>query len=267
MIESERLDGHPNDLGDESSNRSNLLNPDRKYKPFESLIAISSLLVGLLFVAGFSFRWAYYYNFGFPGFVYTLNIEAVLINAFELVRTPFNLSLCALFILLPYCILSIGLYVLRRCLLDKKGAFKHDIWQKNKSLVLDLIRALVLVILTFATGSHIGYETFKRDVEDSPSSRLPKITVVFKDKGPSYRFPLCGGSAEDVPFIGNGLLISKYSDNNEGCNSNDIVWRLFHKDNNDVYIFGSRKGKIAKGTKPTVTVIPSANISSLILNR
>ncbi len=256
------------DLQEKSLHKKSLSGVDQKKSgPFESLVKLSSLFVVLLFVAGFSFRWAYYYNFGFPSFVYSLNIEAVLINAFELIRTPSNLLLCVLFILLPSCVLSIGLHIFRRRFLDKKDIFQNDVWQRNKFLIIDLISAVFIIVLTFAVGSHIGYKTFTHDVKDNPSSKLPKVTVVFKDNNPDYKFPLCGGLSENVRFIGNGHLISNYSKNNEGCNSNDIVWRLLHKDSNDVYIFGSRKGEVAKDKKPIVIVIPSSNIFSLILNR
>jgi len=35
-----------------------------KAQPFSALIKASSLIVAVLYLAGFSFRWGYYYNFG-----------------------------------------------------------------------------------------------------------------------------------------------------------------------------------------------------------
>ena len=35
-----------------------------KAQPFGALIAPSTLVVAVLYLAGFSYRWSYYYNFG-----------------------------------------------------------------------------------------------------------------------------------------------------------------------------------------------------------
>ena len=53
--------------------------------PFAALIGVLSLIVALLYVAGFAYRWSYYYNFGVQHLVFKLNAQTFLVTAFVLV--------------------------------------------------------------------------------------------------------------------------------------------------------------------------------------
>lgn len=230
-------------------------------KPFQALITISSLLVALLFIAGFSFRWAYYYNFGIPTSVYGLNLESVLTNAFELIRTPENFLLCALYIMLPYALLLLTFYFSE----DFRNRVFKRVPKESRALIIDLIKALLLIITTWYTASQIGYNSFVADVTE-PESSLPRITVVMKS-GSQDNFPHCGASGKSISFIGSGRMVSQYIDNYEGCSSDELTWRLFYKDNSHLYLFAGRKESIAKTDKPLVAVIPLSEVSSFFLNR
>src|SRR5215831_11408945 len=81
-------------------------------KPFSALISISSLLIGILYVAGFAYRWSYYYNFGVQHVVFTLSVQSFLVTSFELIRTPSNVLAFFVFVILPFIAFNLALSAL-----------------------------------------------------------------------------------------------------------------------------------------------------------
>ena len=62
-----------------------------KAQPFSALIKASSLIVAVLYLAGFSYRWGYYYNFGVQHLVFNLSFQSILTASMEMIRLPRNL--------------------------------------------------------------------------------------------------------------------------------------------------------------------------------
>jgi len=62
-----------------------------KAQPFSALNKASSLIVAILYLAGFSFRWGYYYNFGVQHLVLNLSFQSILTASMEMIRLPRNL--------------------------------------------------------------------------------------------------------------------------------------------------------------------------------
>lgn len=58
--------------------------------PFEALLSGWSLIVIVISVAGYSFRWNYYYNFGLQSLVLSAPLESLPVYAIEIVRIPPN---------------------------------------------------------------------------------------------------------------------------------------------------------------------------------
>jgi hypothetical protein len=81
-------------------------------QPFGALISVSSLLAALLYVAGFAYRWAYYYNFGVQHVVFKLGVQSFLVTAIELIRTPHNLLFFLIWVAMPVVAFNLGLNAL-----------------------------------------------------------------------------------------------------------------------------------------------------------
>src|SRR5262245_3249004 len=125
--------------------------PD-KAGPFGALLAASSLVAAILYVAGFAYRWSYYYNFGVQHIVYELGFQAVLMTAIELVRTPEHFLLFLFWIALPLVLVNALLSVVERgaqithnALYRRVASAALRLLGLGSPLVVDAIRALVLI--------------------------------------------------------------------------------------------------------------------------
>ena len=56
--------------------------------PFKALFLGWSLIVIVISVSGYSFRWNYYYNFGLQGLVLSAPLESLPVYAIEIARNP-----------------------------------------------------------------------------------------------------------------------------------------------------------------------------------
>src|SRR5882672_9334423 len=84
--------------------------------PFKALIAAWSLIVVVLSVAGYSYRWNYYYNFGLQSLVFGASLQSLPVYAIEIVRNPaalVHLIAVALTYLLPFQLLLLTLKAAR----------------------------------------------------------------------------------------------------------------------------------------------------------
>ena len=118
-----------------------------KVNPFAALIGVSSLLAALLYVAGFSYRWSYFYNFGVQHLVYKLGFQSFLITALELIRTPRNIVLVLLAIVIPVLVLNLLLAGVAKAADSNKRSLRRVAiplgWIGLQSqLVVDLLRAV-----------------------------------------------------------------------------------------------------------------------------
>lgn len=233
----------------------------KRNNPFGALIRISSLIAAILFVAGFAFRWSYYYNFGVPNLVFNMNPSVVLITAFELVREPVNLLYSLVFIVIPFVIVS-QIIKLKIAIPFKKKNI--TIRLNPNGLFSDFIKAFLLFYLTFMVSSQIGYHAFKKVIVHSNNNPLPLVNVIFENDS---KLKCTGITDEDISFIGNPEVISSLSREYLGCNNDTFIWRLLHQDKDNIYLFASQPDSIIKGKRPLTVVIPSSRNYTLILNR
>src|SRR5260370_27211087 len=85
-----------------------------KSQPFGALIAASSLIVAVLYLAGFSFRWSYYYNFGVQHLVFGLSFQSILTASMEMIKLPANLLITTVSLIATLLIVNLVIFGIRR---------------------------------------------------------------------------------------------------------------------------------------------------------
>jgi hypothetical protein len=243
-------------------------------KPFAALLGVSTLLLGLLFVAGFAYRWSYYYNFGVQHLVFTLGYQSFLVTAFELVRTWANGRLVVIYVVAPLLALALGVALLRRIARSDGAAglaVRHvgDITGSSSMLVLDLLRTAIVVLGTFRAGYTAGYRAFQAHALNTANNPLPVVTVLFGGADAAAR-PThairCGaepGAGDAPPFVGGS--VADLQSFHRTCNSATTTWRLLYRDENFVYVFASEGKDPRSLRRPLTMILPDAKDTLLIL--
>jgi hypothetical protein len=241
-----------------------------KTSPFSALISVSTLLAALLYVAGFSYRWSYYYNFGVQHVVYKLNFQSFLITAIELIRTPRNLMLFLAYIVVPVFILNLILGILRTTAkydktVGKIIASSMRVVGLESQLGVDLLRAAIIVYSIYIFSSRLGYESFKAHVVNSYDNPLPAVTVVINDKGHELALSCGAKSKYGFQLIGDAKKIRIIQDAFRTCSSDAITWRLLYRDSDSIFLFASEPAEMAKGKRPLTLIVPNSNNVFLIM--
>ena len=245
----------------------------QRAQPFSSLIAVSSLLTAALFVAGFSYRWSYYYNFGVSQIVYGLTLQSFLIAATEMIREPASLSYTVPLLILAVVILELFLAVIRilflRILphLSRKVSTFLLSSRFDYALAADCARGATLLFTIYALASSIGYSHFLTAIEDSPYNPLPLATTMLSSSS-EVSFLRCGaGFNEKSALIGDLKGFRDKMLTNITCSSQSTgSWRLLHRDSDFVYLFRSLKQNSLSGSKPLTIVLPSSSVQGVLLN-
>lgn len=248
-----------------------------KRNPFGALLGVSSFLAALLYVSGFAYRWSYYYNFGVQHVVFKLSVQSFLVTAIELVRYPKNLLLSFLVIVCPVILLNWIVGSLRS-LADRAPATGRQravrrfvaMFVLDSPLALDLIRASLLIYLTYALSAYFGAQAFRRDVIDSPENKLPVVTAILDQPGPGdggRGFPLSCPSGDDpgVPLIGDAKGYALIQRHNLMCSKEARTWRLLYRDDASIYLFASDGSPGAKYRRPLTLVLPNHDRVYLVL--
>jgi len=245
-----------------------------KTNPFAALIGVSSLLAALLYVAGFSYRWSYFYNFGVQHLVFKLNFQSFLIAALELIRTPRNIGLFLLAVGVPLLALNLLLAGVAKAASAKtrfvQGIALRFQWIGLRSpLLVDLLRAAVIVYATYRVASWLGYETFQSHIRNDPRHPLPAVTAVFDAGEGSANLALsCGaGPGSLPPFVGDAKRLQVLQSFNRTCNSGDkVTWRLLYRDDEAIYLFAAEAaGHVVHGKRPLTLVLPNRGAISLVM--
>jgi hypothetical protein len=239
--------------------------PKEAGAPFASLLAAPSLVLALLLVAGFSYRWTYYYNFGLRELALQGPVSSVAINALELIRTPQNAVVSFCIAVIPLLMLNAALVLLGR-FLPHSSRF---LGLENR-LVSDSLRAVVLIYSAYWAGSVTGWEKFRAHVNESTST-LPTVTAVVTSGSAESAFPF---SCKQVdwsksenseralpPLIGAPSALTDLRDG-LSCNTpNSRSWRMLYRDDKSVYLFAAGSGM----GRPLTVVLPSTDSLVLIL--
>lgn len=242
--------------------------------PFGALIGISSLIAALLFVSGFAYRWSYYYNFGVQHVVYKLSFQSFLITAIELVRDPKNLLLSFLFIVCPLILVNSIIRLIKSTansaqhkLIRNLGTLLIRLFGLESSLVVDSIRALIILYTVYMLSSYAGYTTFKKHIVNSPDNTLPAVTVIIEEIGGENRLALsCGAEeGEAVQLIGDAKRVREIQETYRTCNTSQNKWRLLYRDDETIYVFASKPEELIAGTRPLTLVLPNNKRTYLIM--
>jgi len=233
--------------------------------PFGALLGASSLLVAVLYVAGFAYRWAYYYNFGAQHIVFSLSFPSILITAMELVKQPGNLLLSFLVILCPLILLNSVVGHITQAgrsaestPLNKGARVCTRLLALDSPLVVDSLRAALLLYTTYMLSSQAGYAAFKQHSVNSPGNPLPAVTVIFGANQEKGTGPLSCGAQKDsmTQLIGDAEELRLVQEAYRTCSIGDTKWRLLYRDHESIIIFASEVA--GSGRRPLTLVLPTS---------
>lgn len=234
-----------------------------KAGPFGALIAASSLIAALLYVSGFSYRWAYYYNFGIQHIVFDLTFQSFLITAIELIRMPKNLFLSFLLIICPLIVLNGIIQFIRRAAasewnpwVKKPAVVLTTVFGLESPLIVESLRAVLIVYTVYMLSSHVGYVRFREHIIDSPDNPLPKVAVVIGKGEDANKLALsCGANTvPSVQVIGDAKRIRLIQEAFRTCNTRGTTWRLLYRDKGSIVVFAS---KTRPAGRPLTLVLPN----------
>lgn len=240
--------------------------------PFKALLSGWSLIVVVLSVAGYSFRWNYFYNFGLQSLVLSAPLESLPVYAIEIARNPWfliDLLRLGLFYLLPYQLVLLGLR--RAC--DAGNERIHSTTRSlvrilglDKPLLVDALLALLILLVAFRAGGDAGYRAYLTNAAES-TSRLPKVTAIaradsklpfigcdtstFKKNDPSVTRRFMG-----EPGVVDSLAAGK------ACTTAQWSWRLLLRDEKFVYLFATVQDP--QKERPQTLVLPKSEDITLV---
>jgi hypothetical protein len=241
-----------------------------KAQPFSALIAASSLLVAVLYLAGFSFRWSYYYNFGVQHLVFNLSFQSILTASMEMIRLPKNLLATVLSLAGSLILVNLLIEGIQRAgLSDRPGKLRSVVSMAARALgfenrlVTDSIRAVVIFYLVYMLSSQMGYMKFRKDVVNSKENTLPVVTAVIQGDGKQDVALACGKEWQPLTnVIGDAQLVRNIEEYHRTCTLDGTVWRLLYRDEKSIYLFAS----VPKTSgRPLTIVLPNTEKIVLVM--
>jgi hypothetical protein len=186
------------------------------------------------------------------------------VTAIVLIRTPHNVVDFLIFVVGPLLAFNFLLTALSALSRRASSTGRHlALILKGlgleSPLIVDLLRAMILIYATYMFGSRLGYETFRADILDSRSNPLPAVTVVISDGGAGSAMVLsCGATpSKTVDFIGDAQRLRVIQDYFRTCNSKTVTWRLLYRDDESIYLFASEAPQAFKGGRPLTLILPA----------
>jgi hypothetical protein len=241
-----------------------------KAQPFGALIAASSLMAAVLYLAGFSFRWAYYYNFGVQHLVFNLSFQSILMASMEMIKLPANLLITALSLIATLLLVNFVIAKVRSFADPERPRPK---WRTasaaarllgfDNQLVTDSVRAVAIFYVVYMLSSQMGYMQFKKQVVNSRENSLPVVTAIIHGEGNQEMALACGKEWKALPnLIGDAALVKNIVDYHRTCTLGTSVWRLLYRDDKSIYLFASEPEQ--KG-KPLTIVLPNTENTVLVM--
>lgn len=240
---------------------------------FKALFAGWSMIVVVLSVAGYSFRWNYYYNFGLQSLVLAAPLESLPVYAIEIARNPkfvVDLLVLALLYLLPF---HVALLLIERARRARDGRVRnatqvivHALGLDNRLLVETVVAAIVILI-AFRAGGEAGYRTYINNAAES-TSVLPKVTAIARPGAKESPLPIdCDTrtfkGAEDLktpPFIGDPDVVGSLAAG-LACSTTSWSWRLLLRDEKFTYLFATVQDP---AHRPHTVVLPTSADVTLV---
>ena len=242
-------------------------------QPFGALIASSSLVVAVLYLAGFSYRWSYYYNFGLQNLVFNFSFQSFLMTSMEMIRQPESLLLSALSLICSLVFVNVLIAAIQRAgrlesptLLRRVVTAAVRMLGFENPLVTDAIRALTIIYVVYMLSSSMGYTRFKEHIVNSPRNTLPAVTAVIEKEGNRNVVLACGQESESpVNLIGDARAVRLIQQSHGTCSLDARVWRLLYRDDKFVYLFASKAAEDIKGGRPLTIVLPNTDRMFLVM--
>ena len=240
---------------------------------FASLVAASSIVVALIFVAGYSFRWAYYYNFGLRDIVFDMPVQSVLIGAIELIRDPAQAARSALIVVGPVLVLVLLYRLLLRAAASRRGwlarpaGWASGLFGLSSPVVRDVIVALVLVFSAMMAGSLAGYETFRSHMDSSFRNPLRPVAVVLAPTADATETPIGCDPRSGVPVVlaGGARMVTRLQKLDYFCSIPPRTWRLLYRDDSSIYLFATDEASEGDSVRRPVTLILPATDETVII--
>lgn len=243
--------------------------------PFASLLAVSSLVLALLLVAGFSYRWTYYYNFGLKDLAFEAPLQSLAISALELIRNPSDALFSFLVVVIPLLALN-GLLTLIASTAAGAGRLAVPArWVQrgcalDNRLVTDALIAVVLIYSAYWAGSQSGWEKFRVHVTEAAANPLPAVTAIVT-AGSTETLPVAcraadwdkGDAKSDAQpsFIGSATTFAALR-SGAACDTRDNrSWRLLYRNDKFIYLFASGSGVV----RPLTIVLPNSDRFVLVM--
>jgi hypothetical protein len=234
--------------------------------PFKALIAAWSLIFVVLSVAGYSFRWNYYYNFGLQSLVFGAPLDSLPVYAIEIVRNPAaiaHLIVLALIYLLPFQLLLIALQAMRKTRrkhLRSGGEFIVRVLGLDNRLVVEGMVAALIIIIAFRAGGDAGYQAYIRNVVEGRSN-LPRVTAIARAGSSDSPLPItCDthtfkDAAPSVSFLGEPEAVADLRSGTT-CSTRQTSWRLLLRDEKFVYLFATVQNE---NLRPQTLILPNSD--------
>jgi hypothetical protein len=255
--------------------------PSRAGAETKSNLAFGSALTGpavvtaVLFVAGFSYEWAFYYNFGLEHLARQLPALSTAIAAFEIVRDFSDAFYAIALIVIPQFLLGLVSRFGERFSMSTVPALRTPavavatVLDAGDGLVRNAIAAFLLVDAAAFAGAYAGTHAYRTlAIEDR--NALPRVTLLFTNG----EMPIAceqhdGLSAPPAAAKPNALIGSPYPlaelRGGRACNlPGQTSWRLLYRDDKFVYVFQTLRS--TDSGRPLTLVVPTSDKLILILN-
>ena len=242
--------------------------------PFRALIAGWTLIVVILSVAGYSYRWNYYYNFGLQSLVLAAPLGSLPVYAIEIVRNPASLAELlgvALLYLLPFHAMLLALgraRGARSARLRKTVRFIMRTLALDNRLLVEALAAALIILVAFRVGGDAGYHAYLRNVLESTST-LPKVTALAQSGSSESVLPITCNAPRlnkadplvNPPYLGEPDVVESLLAGT-ACTTDQWSWRLLLRDEKFVYIFATVQNRT---TRPQTLILPNNDTLTLIL--
>jgi hypothetical protein len=241
--------------------------------PFKALIAGWSLIVVILSVAGYSYRWNYYYNFGLQSLVLAAPLENLPAYAIEILRNRrflIDLLRLGLIYLLPFHVVVLTLNrarEIRNARVRQAVQLVARVLALDNRLVLDAATAGLLILVAFRAGGDAGYRSYLINVVES-TSNLAKVTAIGRPDSTESLLPIAcdtrtikdEGSLRPPPFLGDPDVVSSLIAG-RACSTETWSWRLLLRDEKYVYVFATVQDSTQR---PQTLVLPHSEALTLV---
>jgi hypothetical protein len=244
--------------------------------PFGSVLTGPALVTAVLFVAGFSYEWAFYYNFGLEYLARQLPTLSTAIAAFEVVRNAADALDAAVLLIVPQILLGAVSYLSET--FSKSSLFAvrwlastvADVLGAGNGIVRIALSAFLLVYAAAYAGSWAGTHAYRALAIETDNS-LPRVTLfstngeipIACEQHTGLSLPATD-TQKPTAFIGSGSPLTDLK-GGKACNlPGQSSWRLLYRDDKFIYLFQTLRSTDAG--RPLTLVVPASDNLILILN-